>query len=302
MDAGLAVGGEHDCAGAVAEEHAGAAIVPVEDAREDFRADHQRAFRLAGADEVVGGREAVDEAAAHRLHVEGRLALDAELGLQKARGARKDIVRRRGRNDDQVELIRPRIGGLQRLPARLEREIARALRCLGDAPLADTRALADPFVARLQPARGEVRIGHHVGRQKAAGAGNARVDHGATAATVGGASSAMRLAMRLGTSFLTSSSARTSAWPKARLSAEPWLFMTMPRSPSRLAPLYLAGSMRWRSALSTGLASNALNIFQGVRLNSLRNNPTIMCTTPSDAFRSALPTKPSHTTTSVVPL
>jgi hypothetical protein len=32
---------EHDGAGAIAEQHAGAAIVPVEDARERFRANHQ---------------------------------------------------------------------------------------------------------------------------------------------------------------------------------------------------------------------------------------------------------------------
>ena len=60
--------------------------------------------------------------------------------------------------------------------------------------------------------------------------------------------------------------------------------------------------MRARSALITGVASNALNMFQGVRLNSARMKPMIMCITPSEALRSALPTNPSHTTTSVVPL
>ncbi len=43
QDAGLVAGLEHDGAGAVAEQHAGRAVVEVEDAREDLGADHQRA-------------------------------------------------------------------------------------------------------------------------------------------------------------------------------------------------------------------------------------------------------------------
>ena len=39
---------QHDGAGAVAEQHAGGAVVPVEDARERLRADHQRALEGAG--------------------------------------------------------------------------------------------------------------------------------------------------------------------------------------------------------------------------------------------------------------
>ena len=42
VDARLVAGDQHDRAGAVAEQHAGAAVVPVEDAREHFGADHQR--------------------------------------------------------------------------------------------------------------------------------------------------------------------------------------------------------------------------------------------------------------------
>ena len=164
MDAGLLVGGEHHRAGAVAEEHAGAAVAPVEDAREHLGADHQRALRLAGTDEIVGGGEAVDEAAAHGLHVECRLAFDAKLRLQQARRARENIVRRRRRNDDEVQLICPRIGRLQRLAARLEREVARALGFVGDPPLADAGALTDPLVARLQAARREIGVGDDIGR------------------------------------------------------------------------------------------------------------------------------------------
>ena len=52
------VGLQHDRAGAVAEQHAGAAVVPVEDARHGLGADHQHGLGLAGADEVVGDRQA----------------------------------------------------------------------------------------------------------------------------------------------------------------------------------------------------------------------------------------------------
>ena len=49
---------QHDRAGAVAEQHAGAAVLPVEDAREGLRADHQGALELPGLEEVVGDGEA----------------------------------------------------------------------------------------------------------------------------------------------------------------------------------------------------------------------------------------------------
>ena len=69
---------KHDGAGAIAEQHAGAAIVPVENSRECLGADHQRALERAGAQEIVGGGKREDEPRAHRLQVEGRAVVDAE--------------------------------------------------------------------------------------------------------------------------------------------------------------------------------------------------------------------------------
>jgi hypothetical protein len=69
---------EHDGAGAVAEEHAGGAVLPVEDAREGFGADDERALVGARDQELVGHRDRVDEARAHRLHIEGGALVDAE--------------------------------------------------------------------------------------------------------------------------------------------------------------------------------------------------------------------------------
>ena len=69
--ADLRLGLQHQGAGTVAEQHAGAAILPIENARERLCADHQGALRLAALDEVVGDVRRIDEARADRLHVEG---------------------------------------------------------------------------------------------------------------------------------------------------------------------------------------------------------------------------------------
>src|SRR3569623_574260 len=53
----------------VAEQHAGAAVVPVEDAGERLSADHQRALIGARFEEIIGRRQREDKTAAHRLEV-----------------------------------------------------------------------------------------------------------------------------------------------------------------------------------------------------------------------------------------
>ena len=60
--------------------------------------------------------------------------------------------------------------------------------------------------------------------------------------------------------------------------------------------------MRARSALSTGSATSAARRRHQLLENSWRRKPTIIVATPSEALRTELPTKPSQTTTSVVPL
>ena len=105
QDAGRVAGAQQHRTGAVAEEHAGAAVVEVEDAREHFRADHQRRAGRADADHGIGHGQRIDEAGAHRLHVEGRAAVHAELALHDGGGGREHHVRRRGGDDDQVDVL-----------------------------------------------------------------------------------------------------------------------------------------------------------------------------------------------------
>ena len=68
---------EHDRAGAVAEQHAGAAVVPVENSRKRLRRRSPAPLEGAGAQEIVRGGQREDEARAYRLQVEGGAVIDA---------------------------------------------------------------------------------------------------------------------------------------------------------------------------------------------------------------------------------
>ena len=63
---GLFLALQHDRASAIAEENAGGAIRPVEDARECLRADHQRPLELSADEEVVGSGDGKDEIRSRR--------------------------------------------------------------------------------------------------------------------------------------------------------------------------------------------------------------------------------------------
>src|SRR5690606_30412390 len=228
-DAGLVVGAQDDRAGAVAEQHAGRAVLPVENARQRLGADHQRRARLPGADEAVRYGQRVNEAAAYRLHVESHCALVAEALLQQAGGAGKHLVGGGRGDDDEIEVLGPHARSFQRLLARFESKIAGVLALLGEVALADTRTRRDPLIRGVD-GLGKVVIGDEACGQIAAGADNAGVGH-----VVSG--TAKRCVIRARASLRTSSVARSSARANAKASAEPWLFTTMPRRPSKEAPL-----------------------------------------------------------------
>lgn len=60
---------------------------------------------LADAQEIVGDRQRKDEAGADHLDVEGGAAGHAQRHLHLGRGRGEGIVRRRRRQDDQVEFL-----------------------------------------------------------------------------------------------------------------------------------------------------------------------------------------------------
>ena len=166
---------QHHRAGAVAEKHAGRAIIPVENARIDFRRHHQRVSVLSRTHEFVGGAESIDEAAAYCLNIERRAAFRAELRLQHARGAREHHVRRSGRDHDETDVLRADAGRLDCLAAGRKREIARVFGVRSDMALANSGARENPLVGGIHHAL-EVLVGEDFARQVAAGAHDAGVD------------------------------------------------------------------------------------------------------------------------------
>ena len=97
---------------AVAEQHAGVAVLPIDDGGELLRADDQDGVVGAGHDELLGDFQAVDEARAGGLQVEGGGAVRADLSLHQAGGGGKGHVRRDGGHDDQVDLLGGDAGAL----------------------------------------------------------------------------------------------------------------------------------------------------------------------------------------------
>ena len=154
---------EEHRAGAVAEQHGGAAVRPIQDAGIHLRPDHQHAAHLAAADHRVRDPEAVDEAAARGRHVEAEAA-GTDLCLHRHRRRRECLVRRAGAEDDGVHVggARPGMGqgGLGRAGAHEGRRLVRP----GDMALPDAGPLRDPGVRGVQPLR-QFGVGHHPLRQ-----------------------------------------------------------------------------------------------------------------------------------------
>ena len=222
-DAGRVARLEHDRAGAVAEQHARGAILEVEDAREHLGADDERLARGARADHRVGHREGIHEARAHGLHVERGAAVHAELLLHQAgRGREHHVGRRRGHHDE-VDRRRVQPGGKQGAAGRLDREVAGADVRLGEVARADAGALDDPLVGRLdalgRELSGQLVVGESLGRQEAAGAGDARVACGHGSQAVGAAAADGAGACGAGAAGIAVSVSRIRSWTRT---SSPW--------------------------------------------------------------------------------
>ena len=138
---------------AIAEQHAGGAVLPVQDAGIDFRADHQNAPRLSEADHAVGHRQAVDEARTGGGEVEAKPFGHAEGGLDAQRRGGKSLIGGAGGHNDDVNVVRPGSGIVQRGLGRLGAHECSGFVRAGQIALADARALADPLVGCVDPGR-----------------------------------------------------------------------------------------------------------------------------------------------------
>ncbi len=164
-------GGDHDGAGAVAEEDAGAAVFPIEDARHGFGADDERGLGLAAADEIVGDGEAINEARADRLNVEGRAARHTEAGLNLGRGRRESLVGRRRGDDDDVDIVGFHAGIIERASRGFKGEIGGGFAFARDMAALDAGARHDPGIGGVDHL-GQIVIGENLVRQMGAAADN----------------------------------------------------------------------------------------------------------------------------------
>ena len=166
---------QHHSARAITEEHAGGAVLEIQNAREHLGADHQRPARGAGADQRIGHGERVDKARAHGLHIEGRRAMgDAQLALQDGRRGRKHHVGRGGGHDDEVDVLWAHTSGLHRSAGGLFGQVAAHHAVVNEVPCPDAGALDDPLVRRfnalLRQLRGQLGVAQAARGQVAAGA------------------------------------------------------------------------------------------------------------------------------------
>ncbi len=134
----------------------------------------------AGLDHRVGHGQRIHEAAADRLHVEGRATGDAQLVLQDDRPLTGKIMS----GVDVATMIRSMSPAVRPAASRAWRAAcsARSLRAhFGGGEMAgpDAGSLHDPLVGRFKTSAGQlgrqVGIGDAARRQIAAGAGNARI-------------------------------------------------------------------------------------------------------------------------------
>jgi len=101
-----------------------------------------------------------------------------------------------------------------------------------DMAFANAGAGDDPIVGGIHHLR-QIVVGQNFFRQITAGAGDAGINHAVPSLC----SRDICSLMRRNTPLRASSTARSMANWKAKLSAEPWLFTTTPFRPSKLAPL-----------------------------------------------------------------
>ena len=131
---------------------------------------------LTGLDELVGGGQGINEAAAYRLDVECGAIGCSELGLQQAGRARKNEVGRGGRDNDEVDVLGLCARSLQGGAAGLQREVARGLRLIRNVALRNAGPCTDPLIACFEPL-GKLGVGDDPRWKVTSSAGYAGMDH-----------------------------------------------------------------------------------------------------------------------------
>ena len=180
--AGVAFAGcrHDDRSGAVAKEHAGRAVLVIEDARHDVCADDQGMFVRSGRHQLARRRERIGERRTRRVQIEPPRAVRADLVLNKTRRAREHHVRRDRADNDHVDVVGRQARALDRLQGGFLAQVGGRHARIHDVSLADADALHDPLVGGVDHPR-KVVVGQHPRRH----VGRQRLDHRGASADPG---------------------------------------------------------------------------------------------------------------------
>ena len=147
------IAGDNDGAGAVSEHGNGAAVGPVEVARDDLRTDHEGVGETAGADQRVRGRERRDETGARVVQIERRRVRGPEQVGGARRCRRDDRVGCEGSHDQQVELLGMQTGVGERGTPGVRGELAQSRAGRRMSALGDPGTAHDPLLGHADRAR-----------------------------------------------------------------------------------------------------------------------------------------------------
>jgi hypothetical protein len=99
-----------------------------------------------GLDEFVSDAKRIHETGANSLYIKCRTTVNIQFVLQQAGGTREYAIRCRGRNDDQIDIIRADAGCLHGIACSLFTQITGRLIVASNMPFLDTGTIGDPLV------------------------------------------------------------------------------------------------------------------------------------------------------------
>jgi hypothetical protein len=164
---------QQHCAGAIPKEHAGGAVLIVDDRSHDVAPNDHDLLMRACADKLRSDGEGISKARACRGEIEtpGVLCADAVLH-QPGRGREHHVGGYAGKNN-QVDLLRIRSGLRQQLLCRFRGQVRSSNSLFHAMTLADAGARADQLIVGVHHLF-QVCVGDHLRRHVAGDAGNLR--------------------------------------------------------------------------------------------------------------------------------
>ena len=228
---------QDDGARAVAEEHAGVPVGPVDVPRQDLAADDEDVLGLARLDQAVGEVEGVEKPDTGRAHVGRRRPGRAEVALDEAGGRRKGHVARDRSHEDHVQVLGLHARAFQRLLRRPGAEVGEVLPLGDDVALLDPGARHDPLVRRVDELL-QVRVGQELLRDGRSGPDHHRPIHAFASRSSRAWSSAICAWIFWARLRRENSAAKRMAFLIAFAEERPWQMMTQPFTPRSGAPPY----------------------------------------------------------------